>query len=257
MKPGQGDRDEIRLLREDGWLRLRAPAGAVDDPWELLARNAGRRGPARFVLAAAPGSGNRFAPELVVDLPIANGVEPGGAVQARALEPEPGAGSADSAAAAPDWTALLDASGWPVSSRRKDRITVELDAPGVSAQARLAAGDDGASLSVELARAERVSSTARRAMAHHVLILTGLVRMVRAITSEHRNAVLLDVRLAVTASPPDLDLALSALSVGVRFAARELRALADDRLAALYLDHLHPSRTPCDSMTEPAFSCSM
>jgi hypothetical protein len=258
VKSGSGDRDEIQLLREDGWLRLRAPAPAVGDPWELLARNARRRGPARFVLVTEPGNPAHFVPELVVDLPVAGGIEQlAGIAQARAICGEPAAGASESPPASPDWAALLDASGWPATPRGSERIAVELESPGASAQARLLAGDDGASLSVELARADGVSPTARLAIAHHVLILTGQVRMVRAIASESRDAVLLDVRLPATASPRDLDLALSALSMGVRLAARELRALADDRLAALYLDYLHPTRTPCDSMKEPAFSCSM
>lgn len=233
--------DPMTAAREDGWLRLHAPWAGECDAWDLLARNASRSGPARLVLAAsAPQAG--LAPRLVVDVPLAHPT----------VSPDP-------RGPAPEWPRLITGAGWTLAPRTDGRLDVELDTPGHCARARVADREDGVCLSVEVARPGGVSPLAREAMARFALVLTGCLRMVRATTGGDHGILELEVWLAAPPSASELDLALAALSVGYRLAARELRALTDDTLAAMYLEHLTTAKeiTTCDSMTAPAFSCSM
>ena len=94
-------------------------------------------------------------------------------------------------------------------------------------------------LSLELVRSTGLSPHCRRAIALFLLGLTGRIRMVRgALTRHEPEAVRLEVVLpqpALTAG--ELDLALEALSAACRLGSREVRALAQEPLARIYLAH--------------------
>lgn len=255
---GLAGRDPIHVAREDGWLRLCAPGPGLRDPWDLLVRNDRRPGPARIVLTTSATERGGFVTELVVDLPLEEGHAPRDLLQrARmALRGDNAPETRDSQASEADWSRLIAERGWPLSPRGDGRVAVELDTPGLNAHARLTDTGEGLSLAVEVARPAGASPRAREAMARFALILTGALRMIRAAASGDPAVIRLEVHLAAPPSALDLDLALAALSVGYRLAARELRALADERLAVLYLEHLTTEKTPCDSTKEPACSCS-
>ncbi len=252
-------RDPIRIAREEDWLRLSAPGFDRRDPWELLAGNARRHGPARMILATRPAEPRGFAPELVMDVPLDRGTARSEYLEhaKSAFRGVPGARTPDAAAPEVSWSHLGVECGWPVVIRADGSMTVELDTPGLSAQARVAGTDGGLSLSVEVGHPNGASPRARQAMARFALLISGGIRMLCATASGDPAVIRFEARLIAPIAAGDLDLALAALSVGYRTAARELRALTDDTLAAVYLEHLTPEEAPCDSTKEAAFSCSM
>jgi hypothetical protein len=147
-----------------------------------------------------------------------------------------------------DLASLVSAAGWPFTVRSPSRLAIPLDVPGLSIQAALEvvqAGDVRARVQLEPS-ATSLSPDSREGIAQLLLTTSGLVRLSRArseATFEGAGSGVgfeADLRclapgVARQPGAEELDLALLSLTVAARLCAREVKALADETVARLYL----------------------
>ncbi len=258
--------------RVDGWLVLDAsfPEGyGRRTPWDALLATPACPGPAKTVMtpperrivlrADIPieagidlAARERAGRESLERLAARHGETPAAEVRpaASALLPpvppefswtsaetrgESSAGSAESGGVVE--TVMADLA-WPFVKRASGRLAVDLRVPGRFCQAFLEPrGTRGCRARVELVALGDADPVVREALAAMLLTLVDAVRFVRAgaETTGDRTSVFLEVDIQPDAAAPELQHALSALSVAGRLAGREASALTDTNVARAYL----------------------
>jgi hypothetical protein len=128
-------------------------------------------------------------------------------------------------------------SGWKFSERTTGRLVVDLEAEGGFYQAAVAQRNEGAQVSVDLARWDRVEETSRHALATLLLRAGGLVRMARPSIEQLEAQIEARFEIVFTAIPAAAELAhaFSALSVACSLCGREAKAVQDEVIAREYL----------------------
>ena len=247
---GNGKALPVTASQEDHWLRLAAPVAlerGTDQSWRALRLNASLPGALRIVRHPRP-LGLMLQGELSLEpessvperletlcagfraaVPLLHG-KPDASRGKEAVEKEDGTGAA--------LADLARENGWTLEPREGNRWAAELDAPGLLSQAWLERHRGGRSLWIEVLRAP-LSEASRNAAGLFLLTLTAALRQVRGSADDSPSPALrLEVRLPVTPTAVELDLALAALSLACRLGMRELKGLADAELAAAYLNHM-------------------
>jgi hypothetical protein len=254
---GQARAPRIAAAVEGGWLLLDAPLESVALSHEnLVEANARLRGGAKFSLvpederlhvrAEIPlGVGSDLADRL---LEAGCGCGQAAALARGGREPEDGPsrsrgenGREPSVAPVTEGTldGLCEEGGWVFTRRSPECLAVDLEETGEFFQAQLERRADGAvALTAEVDDCHPAAGSCGKALAIFLLRCCGWLRMVRAVGEPASERVVprFQVVLAADPSPSELSEALSALSVAVRFGARELRVLAgSEELARRYL----------------------
>ncbi|HEV8599744.1 MAG TPA: hypothetical protein VGQ69_10320 [Gemmatimonadales bacterium] len=249
---GNGKPFPVTAHREDGWLRLVAPAPLAfpegeQAPWRTLRLNGLLQGPVRLVRHPRP-----TGLVLQAELPLEDAQLVAARLEAlchalRAASPvlcgkhsgELPLPAEQDAEADSALLQLARERGWQLEQREDNRYSAELDAPGSLSQATLERRGGELRLGIEVLRSSSLSEDSQRAIELFLLRFTALVRMVRGAASEEpAPAIRLEVRLPAAPSGTELELGFSALSLACRLGARELRGLADQLLARTYLDHV-------------------
>jgi len=153
----------------------------------------------------------------------------------------------DAAAVEGELDQLCEKTGWVFSRRSGGRIAVELEGAAGFFQAMLERRADGAvALSVAIEDCHPIDGASAEAVAIFLLRFSGWLRMARgagAPTGE-RAAPRFEVVFPLEPSSSELSEALAALSVAIRFGARELHALARTRTSPGTWLRSVPRRTP-------------
>ncbi len=254
---------EIDARVDDGWVLLDMPLESAPTSYATLAEaNARLSGGVKFAFVPDDERVHARAElPLLVDVDLAERLfEAGrGFEQASALahgghecagshERADGAScvGADSNAPEPAAVAaegeldrLCEEAGWAFNRRSGGCIAVELEGTEGFFQAMLERRADGAvALSIAIEDCHPIDGACAEAAAIFLLRFSGWLRMARgvgALTGE-RAAPRFEVVFPLEPSPSELSEALAALSVAIRFGARELHALARSaRVARSYL----------------------
>jgi hypothetical protein len=252
----------VTARRNKDWLWLRAPLArstkrlAPELLERLLGQNRELAGGAKFTLADDP-------PRLYVsaEIPLDEEEADLGARLAEVCEafrqaaqsfaagqrsgdsnPESApiaGGEAPSPALDRERLALCEATGWPLSRRAGDQVSIELDAPGLFCQALAEPkGEKGLRLGVDLASVPPSGDAGRHALNVFLLHASHLVRMARATARTVGGATVYgwEVSLDRVAGAGEVQHALSALSVACRLSVREIQVFEqDESMARSYL----------------------
>lgn len=161
---------------------------------------------------------------------------------------DPGGDAAVAAASEDDLSRLCEETGWVFNRRSSGFPTLDLEGTGGFFQGQLERRADGVvSLGAEIQDCDAASEACEEALAVFSLRTCGSQRFARAVWTQAggRAAPRFEVILAADPSPAELSEALSALSVAVRFGARELQVLArSEEVARRYLAHQPRPRQP-------------
>jgi hypothetical protein len=134
---------------------------------------------------------------------------------------------------------ICEESGWEFSRRSGGHLAVELDSAAGFYTAQLGRRADGAlALSVAIDDSHPSNRMCEEASAFFLMRLSGATRMARAVggSLDGEVAPRFEVVFPLNPSSSELSEAVAALSVAVRFGARELKLLAnDERVARSYL----------------------
>lgn len=251
LSSGNGSGIRARVWLEDDWLLVDSPApggSRAEDAWVLLERNRLLPGIARYVLP--PGHGT---PRLRAELPVDGSVDstmwlrevwhaiahqsvgqPGVGEPVRLAEP----GSEGShGTSAEDLLRLCGELGWSTRRQRDGRLTVDLASRRESGQAAITTDGACVRFASVLGRADGCTTASREAISLLLLLVSGLVRLVRAVALDEGSgggaglAVVLPAPVSVEA----LGHARAAISVACDLCGPEVRLLQDDSTAAQFL----------------------
>jgi hypothetical protein len=251
----------------DGWLVLEASlernhanGDRTADWWTWLLRGRGLATPVKLVLV--PGAAR---PVLRADIPlgedadiaataaracaaVASAAQAIGASASSVAEHDRAEASARvsavTASASVDFATMCAEAGWQCvgGSDTAPRVNLQLSGRQVLALLEHDA-DGGLRASVELLRRHRATLTqaSQEALALFLLTSSAIVRLARADVEEVDDSVAMgfEVRCAAPCGVEDVGHALSSLSVACGMCDREVLALADDRIARLYLTLRH------------------
>ncbi|MEJ2719737.1 MAG: hypothetical protein P8181_01170 [bacterium] len=257
---------EVDVALSDRWLCLREPLPGTPDTGECRAyARAGLFSAGRGKVAIDPASG---AAGFREELPMTDGIDLtracGNVVSRFAVartilcDPETFAaigplscGSEEPAVGRPRGPAkqtteecqgiredLCAETDWECSRRGDGRPVVSLPLPyGTCHAAFESLPTGGYRIAAALNRFESPSATVHSAVAAYLLTANDLVRFARGLLDEWEGGLraFMEVLFSERPSPVLFEEALCALSVGVRFCDRELKALGDERVARDYL----------------------
>jgi hypothetical protein len=243
MSGAKGSGLRIVSRRVDGWLVLNAalpPRERALAPWDALLRVAACPGVAKPVIEP-PGD----AITLRADIAVEDGVD----LAAREREARDalqrladGSSEPPPAAPAPVDDAVLAEMvrdlAWPFTTRASSRMAATLGVASRLCQAFLeSCGDRGCRARVDLVRLPDVAPEVKSGLAVLLLTLGHAIRLVRpgAETRDGQTTLFIEVHIARDVTAPELNHALSALSVASRMVAREIDALTDPDVARTYL----------------------
>lgn len=238
------------------WLLCDVPLNERGDrvsAWRMVEWNARLEGATKYALTATDPSLHLRA-ELVLDdeVDLATRLREtctGFASALRIFHDQPGAEAAAKShlAASPekagrngtaDLPCLVSETGWAFTARTAGKLAVDLEARHGFYQALLEERADGSvQIATELARWDKPSSMARRALGTLLLMACGLVRLTRAAIEEHDGQAVARFEV-VLATPPvaaELDRVFGALSIACREFGPAAAALKDETLARQYL----------------------
>jgi len=249
----------------DGWLVLETPFDGGDAQshmstgwWTWLRCGSGLGAPVK--LALRPGSAQLV---LRADIPLGEDVDTAAGVQkarvalasatqtigAPGVGKDSGSEGSWPAAATPaissvDLATLCAEAGWPCVGGSASTPRIDLRVSGRQVLALLERRTDGGlRVWVELWRGRRASLTraSQAALGFFLLTSSAIVRLARAYVEEADDSVAVgfDVRCLEPCGVEDIDHALSALSVACAMCDREVQALADDRIARIFMALRH------------------
>jgi hypothetical protein len=226
-------------------LTARLPGLAAVAPWALLCRNALLPPGVKFALG--PGLALLLRAELFLEsaVPLMERLPEVTKQWVQVMTAQPSSAAADagpaaeaeSAARAADLGRLAAAAQWPLNQRASGRMDVPLEVPGRALSARLTTAGNTLRVAAEFAGWPQLGSASRAALGLLLLSATQAVSLARAFARElpERAAVGAEVVFQGEPAVPELEAALSALSVFAGLCGEELRALADGAIAEEFL----------------------
>lgn len=140
-------------------------------------------------------------------------------------------------AVAPDLPKLVEASGWPCSSRRGDSCAVPLETRHAGQTALITAPAGAVQVCTELTSWDTLSANCREAVAVLLLTANARLRLARSIITEDElgGAAQLEVLYEAPVCAAELRAALEALTMGADLCAPAAESLQHEAAAQLFL----------------------
>jgi hypothetical protein len=137
-----------------------------------------------------------------------------------------------------DLLLFCDEAGWPAVRREPGAVKVELEVPGSMAAAHITVSPRAVRVYSDVCNFTGFSPMPRRALAQLVLRANACLRWVRGgfFKGDGLESAGFEITIAAAVDASVLAQALGALSVASRLCGREASLLADERVAALFLE---------------------